>query len=525
MSAAPGAVEHPRTALGLGLVVWGLGWAAMLWLDGRLDLANLALAFVLTSVLSAIWWPAWLSIPVTVGAALAFNWSFVPPRGTLAIDLHHHALLLGSMIGVSAVVASLMARLRRHAAALRTAVERSEQLRQWGETLRDASDPIVHLGGLRDAVASLTQRPVTVLALKAAMPEQEDPRAAVLVGEVSGDMRAALWHCMRQGEAMGPGTHRHRELPAWYLPMQGRDSCRGAVAIGDVYEDDTTLRLQAQALCNQMGVALERLQTARDAAAAHERAHTHEVRNALLASIAHDHRTPLATIVGAASSLLQQAGRLAPEQRERLARTIVDEATRLSRMTDNTLQLARLDAPGVQLRCDWESAEEIVGTALQRARQRSPQRPLRARLEPELPLLWCDAILLSQLLDNLIDNALKFSSDDAPVELLVRRLDSCIMLAVRDRGPGIAPSWQERVFEVFQRGADHGDAQATAQVVQSRPGVGVGLAVCRAIARVHGGELRLRARGHGGCSFECLLPLKEAPPHPLERQPRPESVP
>ena len=259
---------------------------------------------------------------------------------------------------------------------------------------------------------------------------------------------------------MGPGTHRHRELSAWYLPMQGRGVCRGAVVIGEVHVDDTLLRLHAQALCNQMGVALQRFQAAREAAEAHERAQTQEVRNALLASIAHDHRTPLATIVGAASSLLEQSNRLGAEQRQRLARTIVDEATHLSRMTDNTLQLARLDAPCVQLRSDWESAEELVGSAVQRARQRAPQRALRARLEPGLPLLWCDAILLSQLLDNLLDNALKYSPDDAPVELLVRKLDDRVMLAVRDRGPGIAPAWSERVFDVFQRGAVVADASA-----------------------------------------------------------------
>jgi two-component system sensor histidine kinase KdpD len=153
---------------------------------------------------------------------------------------------------------------------------------------------------------------------------------------------------------------------------------------------------------------------------------------------------------------------------------------------------------------------------LRRTRGRCPARTLKARLEPGLPLLWCDAILLSQLLDNLIDNAIKYSPADAPVELLVRRIGEHVVLAVRDRGPGIAPAWRERVFDVFQRGAEALDASASAQVERTRPGVGVGLAVCRAIARVHGGELRLRARGHGGCAFECLLPVKAAPPQPNE---------
>jgi two-component system sensor histidine kinase KdpD len=150
---------------------------------------------------------------------------------------------------------------------------------------------------------------------------------------------------------------------------------------------------------------------------------------------------------------------------------------------------------------------------------------VRARLEPGLPLLWCDATLISQLLANLIDNALAYSPHDTPVELLVRRaappLDDHLVLAVRDRGPGIAPAWRSRVFEVFQRGADPmAAAPATAEPrqadAQRRGGSGVGLAVCRAIARAHGGDLTLRARGHGGCSFEAVLPLHEPPARPAD---------
>jgi two-component system, OmpR family, sensor histidine kinase KdpD len=507
------------TAHAFGATVWATGWLAMVWLDGRFDLPNLALLFILTSVLCALWWPAWLSIGATLVAALAFNWTFVPPRGTLTVDQPQHVALLLSMVGVSAIVAALMGRLRRQSAALHAAVARAEQLRHWGETLRDAADPLVHLDALRESLALLTQRPVAALALRGALPPQPKDDDAVLSGTVDADRHAGLWHCLRQGEAMGPGTHRHREQQAWYLPMQGRGACRGAVVIGEVYDDDAALRLHAQALCNQMGAALQRVQTAREAAEARERAQTQEVRNTLLASIAHDHRTPLATIVGAASSLLEQSSRLHVEQRRRLAQTVVDEASRLSRMTDNTLQLARLDAPNVQLRCDWESAEELVGSAVQRARQRAPERAVRARLEPGIPLLWCDAILLTQLLDNLLDNALKYSPDGAPVEVLVRKLDDRVVLAVRDRGPGIAPRWAERVFDAFQRGAEVVDAAVATQVAQERPGVGVGLALCQAVARVHGGELRLRARAHGGCSFECGLPLKTAPPQPNETVP------
>jgi two-component system sensor histidine kinase KdpD len=335
---------------------------------------------------------------------------------------------------------------------------------------------------------------------------------------------------------MGPGTGRHQELSEWYLPLRGRGACLGAAVLRGptVQRADDELRAHAQALCDQMGLALQRQQSAREEARARELAQSQGVRNALLAAISHDYRTPLATIMGAASSLESQAERLSLEQRSRLAHSIVEETEQLSRLTDNTLQLARLDAPGVALRCDWESAEEIVGAVLRRVRRRDPARRVRARLEPALPLLWCDGLLLSQMLDNLLDNALKYSPEAAPVEILVRRQAEQVLLAVRDRGTGVAPAWRERIFDVFHRGAAaaapvQAEASPPALDAPSRRGAGVGLAVCRAIARAHGGELRLRPRGHGGSSFECALPVRPAPPppqaEPMDTEPQPQALP
>jgi two-component system sensor histidine kinase KdpD len=316
---------------------------------------------------------------------------------------------------------------------------------------------------------------------------------------------------MRENQAFGPGTGRHEQQGAWYLPMRGRSGSLGAarLALPELPQDAheaADLRAHAQALCDQMGQALQRAQAARATRQARDAAQATQLRNTLLAAISHDYRTPLATILGAASALQEQAEKLSIEQRRKLAASIVAEADQLSRLTDNALQLARLDNPGLALRTDWESAEEIVGAVLRRLRARDPQRRVRARVEPDLPLLRCDAVLLVQLLDNLVDNALKHSGDEAPVEILVRHLQGRVVLAVRDRGPGVGPALRERVFEVYQRGDD-----------SLCRGAGVGLAVCRAIARAHGGELVYRPRGHGGASFECRLPVAEQPP--AERTP------
>jgi two-component system sensor histidine kinase KdpD len=480
----------------------------MLGLDGRVDLANLAMVLVLGSALATLWLPIAASLLVTVLSVFAFNWLFVPPRYTFVVDFRQDALLLAAMLAVSWIVAGIMARQRVLAESARRHARHAEQLQGFGEALRDADDPARCAGVLREALTELLGTPPHLLVLRGAMPERDDAAAVLLIGEPGAHGLSGLWHCMRQAQPFGPGTGRYAELPEWYFPLRGRNAAFGAAAVALEHGDaDDAVRAQAQALCDQMGALLQRAESQRAASAAHEQAQAQGMRNALLAAISHDYRTPLAAIMGAASSLQAQGERLAPEQRQRLAQTIIDETSQLSRLTDNTLQLARLDAPGVQLQLDWESAEEIAGTVLRRARRNDAERRVRARLEPGLPLVRCDALLLSQLLENLIDNALKYSVPPAPVELLVRRCAQHIVFAVRDRGPGVARAWRERIFEVFQRG----EPQAVGVDGAARRGAGVGLAVCRAIARAHGGELKLRQRAHGGASFECWLPELEPP--------------
>jgi two-component system, OmpR family, sensor histidine kinase KdpD len=517
-------------------LAWAVGWVAMVVLDGRVDLANLAMVLVLSSAIAALWLGAVAAALAGTVAVLGFNWAFVPPRGTFTVELHQHAVLLGAMLAVNAIIAALIAAQRRQAACATLAAARADQLRQWGDLLRGADDPVVHAGALQAALADAAAVPVCVIVTAAPPSSAADDTAAHQAGDCDDDQRAGLWHCLRQGRPMGPGTGLHDELPDAYLPLRGRDAAYGAAVLRGVGPLDARggLRAHAQALCDQMGVALQRAAVAAQARQARDEAQAQGVRNALLAAISHDYRTPLAAIMSAASSLDTQGERLDATQRRRLARSIVEETALLGRLTDNTLQLARLDAPGVSLRCDWEAAEELVGTALRHARRRrgggdgsvdgivdgsgdGDGHRVRARLEPGLPLLWCDALLIQQLLDNLVDNALKMSPAGTPVEILVRRQGTSVVLAVRDRGPGVAPAWRDRIFQPFHRGAEPARPDVSAQLDTTvRPGAGVGLAVCRAIARAHGGELRLRARGHGGSSFECHLPLREPPAAEVE---------
>jgi two-component system, OmpR family, sensor histidine kinase KdpD len=528
----------PRHPLLNGLWVWAAAWAAMLVLDaashGTMDLANLAMLLVLASAVSGLWLRPAVSALACTAAVLAFNWCFVPPRGAFSVDLHQHVWLLGAMMVIGWIVAALVARQRAAASRAWRVAAQAQQLQALGEALRDVDDPQSHARALQEALSAWCNGPMALLTLRAALPVRDNAESATWLGNPDADVSAGLWLATRQAAALGPGTGRHEDQPHWYLPMRARGAAYGAAQMpaqmpahpaDDGHSGD--VRAHAQALCDQMGLALERRQALRSAAQAREQAQAQQLRNALLAAIAHDHRTPLATILGAASSLVEQDARLSIEQRRRLATSIIEEADRLARLTDNTLQLARLDAPGLALTLDWQSAEELVGSALARvkhhdARRHQPQQQrqqqVRTRVEPNLPLLRCDAVLIVQMLINLLDNALKYGAPDAPVELLVRHIGEEMMFAVRDRGPGVPPQQRERIFEVFKRGDVHAVSGCTGLNIGSSSGSGIGLALCRAVARVHGGRLTLRARHHGGSSFECWLPLT-APPVGAEAEP------
>lgn len=509
---APGWAAVRR--LGGGWLAWAAGAGAAWLLDGHADLGSQALPLVLAAALASVWWPTWAAAMACVGAAAAFNWLFVAPRGTFEVTLSRDALLLSTMLAVSMGITLLMARQRRTTALARVQAQRIGQLYALSEQLRQADTALAACDALARVLPS-----TRVACLVTTGPT---PR---VWGPLDTNQRDGLNLCCREGKPLGRGTGRYDNQPAWYLPLRGVLAVQGAALLHPPTEwlPQPTEREHAQALCDLLGQTLERLHATTLAAQAARDAQAHALRSTLLTAVSHDHRTPLAAILGAASSLVDQGDRLSPEQRQRLARAIVDEASHLSRLTDNALQLARLDATTDGLRRDWESMEELVGAVLQRVRARDPSRRIRARVAPHLPLLRCDAVLVVQMLENLIDNALKYSPPDTLVEVLCKAHPesatppaappAAVLLAVRDRGPGLPADAPQRLFTVFERGQD-------ARTAAIR-GAGVGLALCAAVARAHGSTLSVRPRKHGGTSMELLLPVDPQP----SAQPAPPSEP
>lgn len=232
-------------------------------------------------------------------------------------------------------------------------------------------------------------------------------------------------------------------------------------------------------------------------------AESERIRSALLASISHDLRSPLAVLTGASSTLAENAGRMGEREREDLVKSIYGQARNLSDQMDKVLQMTRLDSGAMALDRDWASVAEIAGTALDRLSDRLAGHRLLVEIPTDLPLVRVDAALIEQAIANLLDNAARHTPPGTVVRLRAAHDRGEITVSVEDYGPGLDERDLERIFAKFQRGAAE----------PAIAGVGLGLAICRAIVRLHGGRAWAEPNPGGGIVFRFSLPV-EAAPHP-----------
>lgn len=484
----------------LGAFIWLAGWLLLCALKATLDLANLAILLVMISALAATCLPGRVSALLALSAALAFDWFFIPPFFTFKVDVHQHLLMLLVMLVVNLVIILLMAARRTQVQRAACHANEAELLRTWGDELHQAQEPDELKIRLQQLLAQITGVPVSLLLLKypvRANPEKHLQTNEVwMLGDANLEQRHALWHCLHNSQQLGRGTGYYDVFFDVYLPIRTKGQALGAVLLHNFAVHDFSTRVHLQTICDQFGNALERRYIQLQEQQVREQVQTQLLRNNLLAAISHDYRTPLATITSAATSLYEQQEKLSADQCKQLAMRIQDEAERLNKITSNILQLARLDNGG-QINCDWQSAEEIIGDLMRRWRLRGLENRLRIYLQPELPLLWCDPVLIGQLLENLVDNALKYSPEGSSISINCQLQHMQFLLSVADTGLGIAPELHEAIFQPFQRGTHSLGA-----------GAGVGLALCRAIACAHKGEISVRNLVDGGACFEIFLPYK-----------------
>jgi len=505
------------------VVVWGVAWIVMFLLDGAFSLGNLALVLILASATTGLWLTPLVSMMLSAGAIVLFNWLFVDPRLTFHVDLHQDSLLLVTMLAVSSVVGYLMASLRHAALSEALHVTRLEQLMALSDGLRNEMTAEGQFAVLLKILHHFSGQPVSALVLHPTHPSQ--PPRLINPGQdnitflespntsVQEKLRQALSNEVNANDARTQAIREKDRTTCFVMPICCAGQPLGAIALHEGLSEKYQLLGidHLRELCNLLGGQLDRAVAVQSAQFANEQAKEQQLRNTLLTSISHDYRTPLATLMGAASAIADQATKIGPDKIAALAKTILGEADQLNRMTSNTLQLARLDSAKVNIRKNWESIEEILGTVLPKARRNYPTRSFKVALQPGLPLLECDAILLNQLFDNLIENSVKHSNDASLIQVNAAVVNKSIEVTVIDSGAGIPDQWKERVFDVFQRIDDEPRPSDANGMRYSRRGMGVGLAVCRAIARVHQGKIVIEDALGGGTTVRLQLPVAKQP--------------
>jgi two-component system sensor histidine kinase KdpD len=315
------------------------------------------------------------------------------------------------------------------------------------------------------------------------------------------DLAVAQW-VADHGVRAGLGSDTLAAAPAVYVPLGDERRALGVLAVLPQNPRRVLLpeqRYLLETFAGQIGLALERARLAEVAETARIAAEGESLRNTLLASISHDLRTPLAVIAGAGSTLAEHGATLDEKTRTTLARSVETKAREMTELVSNVLDLMRFQSGKIELRRDWQTLDDLLGAALNAMTDRLAQHPLDVRLPPDLPAVYVDATLIVQVFTNLLDNIVKYTPPSTPVHVAAAVDGRYIRVTVDDEGPGLPIGDPARLFEKFQRGGEEGTIV----------GVGLGLAICRAVVRAHGGDIEAGARPGGGARFEFTLPTAE----------------
>ena len=466
--------------------------------------ANLIMVYLLGTVLAAARLGRGPATLASVLSVAAFDFFFVPPYLTFAVSDTQYFVTFAVMLLVAVVISTLTARIRDQAQASRHRERRTALLYAMTRDLvsRQGLDDLLQAAARH--IAEVFGRPVALLLPG---PEGHLVRRAgelALGAEDGSELAVARW-VHEHGQMAGSGSATLPGARALYLPLRAGRGTVGVLGIeppaGEALATPEQLHL-LETFAAQTALAIERVALVEDAQQARVQSETERLRNSLLSAVSHDLRTPLATITGSASALVEQESQLDASARRELAQAIQEEADRLNRLVHNLLEMTRLESGGIRVRKDWHPLEEVVGSALARVEKHLGQRRVDIDLPSDLPLVPLDPLLVEQVLINLLDNAVKYTPEASPIEISASVEDRAVRVTVADRGPGFAPGEEARIFEKFYRGQEAG----------TRAGAGLGLAIARGIVEAHGGRIRAEPRPGGGALFRFTLPLATEPP-------------
>ena len=463
--------------------------------------ANLVMVYLLGTAIAGLRLGRRPSVLTTVLNVAFFDFFFVPPRFQFAVSDVQYAITFGVMLAIGVLIGTLMSSVRQQTRVAGARERRTALLYAMSRELSGTRDSASMARVAVKHVAEVFQCSATVL-FPAASGRLEYPRERPIEGSFIGaDLAVAQW-VADHGRRAGLGSDTLPAAPALYLPLNTGRETLGALAVLPTNPRRVLLPEQRHLLetfAGQIALALERARLAENAETARVAAESESLRNTLLASISHDLRTPLAVLAGAGSTLAMRGASLDDETRVALAKSIETKAREMSELVSNVLDLTRLDAGEVTLHRETEHLDELVGAALNQYEERLAEHPVEVRIPDDLPPVFVDATLVVQVFGNLFDNAAKYTPSGTHVYVSATSDEPFVRVTVDDDGPGLPPGDPAELFEKFRRG------EREATVV----GAGLGLTICRAIVRAHGGTIEARRRPERGTRFEFTLPIPE----------------
>jgi two-component system sensor histidine kinase KdpD len=454
--------------------------------------------FLLAVFISAIWLgrgPAVIS--AFLGVAL-FDFFFVPPYLSFAVADAQYLITFAVMLSVGLITSHLVSRLAERTEQAQESERQTRLLHTFGRDLGVAMN-VGHVEGIVTAFLDEFDLESIMLLSRSGSPSELQPVGdRHLAALEMGFVRSAH----ERNTVIEADTLAEVSTVIAFLPMAVSNRVQGVLAVGPKnHKADKVreLRPLLEAVAAQTALIIEHLNQAEAIKQGELRASEERLRTSILASLSHDLRTPLTSLVGLADALTQQQSPTAVEVTE-TAGIIRDQAQAMHHMLSNMLEMARLKANDMRLNKEWQPIDEIIGSSLRLLAGPLSARTLDIRIQPGLPLVSFDAVLMERVVFNLLDNAIKYSAPETPIQLNVLSQSDQLVVEIINEGKGFAPASIDSVFDLFVRG----DPEAAST------GTGIGLAICKAIVTAHDGQITAENLLGGAC-VRFTLPLGTPP--------------
>jgi len=500
---APARPHRPFWRYGVSLLL-----VAIVTLFGQplkqiLDPTNLVMVYLLAVVISAVYLGRGPAIFASFTSVLAFDFFFINPIFTFTVNDTQYLLTFLGLLAVGLVISSSAALLRDQVDAMRRKDRQTQSLLNLSRELTAAISLEQVLEIAIRSSTTLLNRDSVILLPKNSGLEIHLASPDFTVG--ADELAVAEW-AFKHAQPAGRGTDTLPAASTRFMPLLTANGPVGVLGIKPSSTEPrltTDQRMLLEGLTNLTALALERAQLAEAAAQSEMLRNTEKLQSALLNSISHELRTPLSSITGVLTSLSESekavhaSHRLPPATRLELLDSATDQARQLNRLVENLLNMTRLEAGSVHLNLEPCDLQDLVGSVLQQFAVRLKDHPVQLEIPDDLPLVNCDAVLIAQVITNLLDNACKYSSAGAPITLGIISKPAAVEIFICDEGEGLPEEELGKIFAKFYRGTHH----------KTTTGTGLGLSICKGIIEAHGGWIRAERNPIRGLTLRFSLPL------------------